>query len=1288
MDYVSLTESGLSPSQVNTITTKARWIENIRDDIIELPEGSSAYIDISDKKYNTKEDYIRAWEEVKASVSNTLYVLIELNKLFKTCRNKLYDINNVNPVAAVYEQMRRNAANFRTRLAGIKFIFSYTGHYADSKYFIITADRVTANYYKKFAEMIDSIAKPDRETRYLTGQVKTIQAASPKIKDVETDPMKPVENKEANKKNEDSLKKEISDEISIASKNAKTEEEAMNNIDDNYTKRLLQDLSSMESQQRGASISVRRKKRMIELDNQLAKTKVKGKSVKEIIDEPEIVEELPSTDIKIDTINDEWKDLKFMNFNKEYDMNDDIVKIFYFFSKKPSYPISIQSINVEDTSTCMDYLDTYTVACEDVYGKKFTWTVDIPQLIDNRYLMLRGNEKVISGQLALLPCTKTDPDTVQIVSNYNKVFVRRTGTKGKSTVHADQIVKTVNKLTEQKYRNLKVAYGDFSNMCMKYKDLPMDYVDLASMYNSIEIIGKNHIVIDFDQDRLRSQFGTKGNSIPIGYFNSDNPIWYNTKDADGGSCSYYIANMLSASDDKFRETISAASRTEKVMCSIASILNTHIPVIVILGYLNGLIKTLDMANINYRITNSKRDIANYENYVRIGKEYIIYQDDYSATMLLNGLTRIPDFDQYTIVDLENRSTWVNILGDIKDRLLSDGLENFDDLFVDPITEEVCKECGDATTFTGLLLQANQMLADNSYNKHTDISVNRYRTSEIIPAYLYNVLSKSYASYANGLRKGRRDAMSIKRTAVIDAIMLDPTQGDKSTLSALMDIEAANATSFKGLSGLNSDRAYGLDKRTFDKSMVNKIALSTGFAANVGITRQSTIDMDIKGKRGYIKPDSEEDVSITKTFSMTEAITPFGVTHDDPFRSAMTFIQTSKHSMRTKASAPLLITNGADEAIPHMTTDKFAFKAKDKGKVSELVPNDYMIITYDNGGSDFINLKESIEKNSDGGMYILLHLVPDFKVGQRFKKDDIVAHDKMSFSNNVGGNDNLAYNVGALVKVALPNTDMGYEDSTACSHWMTEALSSDVIIKKEITLSPNTNVYELVKPGQPIQEGDPLILFQNSFEEKDANLLLKNITDDELVSDLGRIRLRSHYTGMIQDVVVYRTQPTETYSESIQKIINDFDKRVAKKKALYKKYKIPGVNKIEPDYPLPPTGELKNVGDGIKINVFIKYHDKFSVGDKNVAQSAAKGVNKEIFPEGKEPRSEYRPNEPIHAVYAIGSFNARMIDSVLLSGAINKGLIELDRQVKDIMGIPWKTLEEIQFDDKSDEDLHK
>ena len=81
--------------------------------------------------------------------------------------------------------------------------------------------------------------------------------------------------------------------------------------------------------------------------------------------------------------------------------------------------------------------------------------------------------------------------------------------------------------------------------------------------------------------------------------------------------------------------------------------------------------------------------------------------------------------------------------------------------------------------------------------------------------------------------------------------------------------------------MNSDRSYGLDKRTYDDTMVNKLALSTGFAANVGINRQTTIDMDIEGNRGYIKNsnDNTEDMSITKTFSMSEAVTPFGTTRE-------------------------------------------------------------------------------------------------------------------------------------------------------------------------------------------------------------------------------------------------------------------------------------------------------------------------------------------------------------------------------------------------------------------------
>lgn len=80
-------------------------------------------------------------------------------------------------------------------------------------------------------------------------------------------------------------------------------------------------------------------------------------------------------------------------------------------------------------------------------------------------------------------------------------------------------------------------------------------------------------------------------------------------------------------------------------------------------------------------------------------------------------------------------------------------------------------------------------------------------------------------------------------------------------------------------------------------------------------------------------------------------------------------------------------------------------------------------------------------------------------------------------------------------------------------------------------------------------------------------------------------------------------------------------------------------------------------------------------DKIVAQSANKGTVKDIFPQTLAPFTKNHPEEKINALFAARSFNARMVTSVFSSGAINKCLIELDRQVKEIMGLPYITVEE-------------
>ena len=199
-----------------------------------------------------------------------------------------------------------------------------------------------------------------------------------------------------------------------------------------------------------------------------------------------------------------------------------------------------------------------------------------------------------------------------------------------------------------------------------------------------------------------------------------------------------------------------------------------------------------------------------------------------------------------------------------------------------------------------------------------------------------------------------------------------------------------------------------------------------------------------------------------------------------------------------------------------------------------------------------------------------------------------------------------------------------------------------------------------------------MILQNSYDEEDVNTLLRNLAgSEEEITNLGRIPITSKVTGVVQDIIIERTVELDELSPTLKKIVNSYEKEIKDKKAVMKKYGIEDINKTLPDTKaLPATGKLKNASDAVVIRIYLSYHDKFKTGDKLIYGTAVKGVDKEVFPEGKEPYSEYRPKEKIHSLLSIGSINARMVTSVLITAAINKGLIELSRKVKDMAGIKW------------------
>jgi hypothetical protein len=1066
---------------------------------------------------------------------------------------------------------------------------------------------------------------------------------------------------------EDTLQKKVKVAKAIAdaaSTSTSTDEaiEKLNN--DEYIANLIKDIADEESN--GVKVSSARTARINTLNDNFKTQSVKGKSVKELIEksqDTELEEELPKTSLSINSINkDQWSNLQYINFNKEYDVDEDIMAILSFFGTR-TVPVAVRDVNVEDTSTSEDLIETWTAHMEDIHGTRFTLKFDIPKFINNRFMRLRGNDKAINAQLMNLPIIKTEKDVCQITTNYNKIFFRVYGSSlGKSNLYADKICKTLNKL-EGKHINVKLGNNYIGSL--KY-DLPIDYIDLGTNYS---MLSYKHYTFYFDQDVIREKYKDKldlKQGTPIGYDSLKGEIIYHPN--TNVICTQMIADYLCQCPE-FKEIYDECKASVRYSYSDASIMTTTIPVVVICCYCEGLTKTLSKANIEYRISETRSYDRATEDIIKFSDAYLIYKINYSSSMLMNGLKGVPT-DTYSIKDINTKQMWTEALDLYGGRIKADGLDNFYDLMFDPISKRTCEAYDIPSDFCSALIYASNMLVDSKYNKHTDITGNRFRTNELVAGYTYKALAKAYAEYRTRLKKTGKGNMSLKQSAIIDLILLDNTTGDASTINDLCYAEAANTVSFKGLSGMNSERSYSLDKRTFDDSMNGILGMSTGFASTVGTVRQTTVNANVAGKRGYIKDTAgnTEIMNDVNTMAMNEALVPGCTTHDDPFRLAMSFTQRTKHGMRVQGGDPLLVTNGADDALANFTPDVFSVCAKQDGKIVERT-DEYIVVKYKDGSIDYVELRNKVYKNSDGGFYASVKLKASDKLGGTVKAGQVIAYDPLSYDQHMGYDDNPTYIQGALLKVGIMTTDEGFEDSTAVSSYVCEALSSDIITQVDINLEKGTNVFNLVKIGQPIQEGDPLLVIQNSYEDDDVNTLLKNLVDDEeTVTSLGRIPIKSHNTGYIEDIKMYRTCEISELSPSLQKIVKEYEKKQGEIRKTIEKYDKVKAQSYTNDQKLSNTGKLKGLESGVLIEVYVRYKDDFATGDKLIALGAQKGVCKEVFPKGKEPKSEYRPDEPIDVLFSMRSFDARMCATPLLHGMANKFLVELDRQVKDIMGI--------------------
>ena len=1025
---------------------------------------------------------------------------------------------------------------------------------------------------------------------------------------------------------------------------------------------------------------------------------VQGKTLGDIlsVSTDDVKIEVNDISKSVDTINKNVTEVRYPNINKDYVenvMKKDILSAVTCLSDKSDIQIYVRNIKVEDSSDINNYKDTYTIDLEDSLRVRHRLVFDVPKFIDNRFLWIGGNKKYINNQQLMLPVVKVSGDTVQLVSNYNKLFVYRYGSKVSS------LNEKLKKALNSPIKGIKVINGKYDKENTKYLTI-IDYDDLSCNFKEITI---GDIKFYFNQSEIRQLFLDsvpknkideyeklvdskilpvgKGNKNVFYYVNFDTNTVYQTNFNNSIDTKMSLIDFMLSKSPQLKDEISKQSTGKKYMYTRVKIMNKYVPTILLLAYKNGLSNILSQIKAEYYFSDTRPRIALNESIVEFNDGYLVFSNvPFKNSLLLNGLLEIPT-KNYSFDDFSDVLTYQDIFESIYGRRnIANAFSNFFDNFIDPITLEVLQKLSLPTDLTGLVLYANELLVDNQFRTELDIRSFRFRSAELIPARLYKLIASSYEQYKATANHRNPRKISIRKDALIKDILAQTIVEDYSELNPIVEMQKLHGATKKGPSGCNLEEAYTKVQRSFHKSMTGVYTISSSPDGNVGIQRVLTMEPPISDVRGFIdnkamdnRLDEYNDVNL---FGPAEMLTTGGAQRDDAMRTAMSTKQSTHLTPVSKAS-PSLITNGSEKAIQYHLSKDWSFIAKDDGKVVELNEDTgLMIVEYKNGESDAISINNRIAKNGAGGFYLSKKMIPNYKKGDTFKKNDILAQDRDFFTNSEHfGNQ---FNIGTLEKIALLSSAATFEDSSYVTKQVSRDMASEIVMQKQVVLGPNTNIDYMVKIGDTVQSGDELIRFEQSFDEDSLNVLLSNVGEDmkEDIMMNNKEKVKTKYSGVIEDIKVYSSVSLNDLSPSLRKVVNKHYNRIKDRRKLLEKYDKSNnplvkcnmlFNENTETVKTTNDGKFKGVAlnDGVLIEFYIKIHDELGAGDKIVFFSALKTIITNVIPEGQEAYTAFRPDEKIGAVLSCNSIIARGIVSCQYMIMGNKLLIELSRQLKDI-----------------------
>ena len=497
---------------------------------------------------------------------------------------------------------------------------------------------------------------------------------------------------------------------------------------------------------------------------------------------------LPNFDVsdKVNTTNKNITTIRYPHFEKAYNEvlhEKDLLNNIKFLNEK-SIPVYIRNIEKVDSSDELNLKETYTFDLEDENRVRHKLKFDVPKFIDDKFLYLGGNKKIIMKQLFMKPVVKTGPDEVQICTDYNKMFIRRYGNKISS-----KIEKMRKFLYEQK-EGIKVKYGNNLSINNKY-NTTIEYDELSKSFTYIRI---DKTEFYFNQDDIMNIIKDKNmklvlnqNEFVIGFYGIDNvPIIVDTNTQKLISSHFdivdYILSMLTQQGPV--QDFDDIKSGKKFVYTRAYIMQKHVPVVLLISFLEGLSTVMKKANIKHYFSDKKpKDISNNEGIIQFSDGYLIYDKyPFENSLLMNAFADIPT-KTFEYSEFDSKDVYLSLFDTLyNSRIIGNAFLNSYEFLINPTTREVLQDLNYPTDYVSLVLYANSLLATNSYIKENNMNLYRIRSNELVNALIYKEIANAYIKYRTTSLNNNPVKISVPQDVIIKKLLTAQTIEDYSILN--------------------------------------------------------------------------------------------------------------------------------------------------------------------------------------------------------------------------------------------------------------------------------------------------------------------------------------------------------------------------------------------------------------------------------------------------------------------------------------------------------------------------